>query len=54
MSALQQPRSSRWVEPRTYAKAQAMGQRPTPAVTDRNSQQAFERAVARELSGDCC
>ena len=42
---------SRWLKPESYARGQA-----PPAVErqGRFSQEAFERAVARELAGDCC
>ena len=42
---------SRWLKPESYARREA---RPTGERQGRFSQEAFERAVARELAGDCC
>jgi hypothetical protein len=44
-------RDQRWLSPQDYARVAVRG---TVTATGRNSQEAFERAVARELSGDCC
>ena len=41
---------SRWLKPESYARREA---RPAERQ-GRFSQEAFERAVARELAGDCC
>ena len=42
---------SRWLKPQSYARADAL---PAGERQSRFSQEAFERAVARELAGDCC
>ena len=42
---------SRWLKPESYARREAW---PAGERQGRFSQEAFERAVARELAGDCC
>ena len=43
-----------WARPAAYEQANGRGSKEHDVRPVRNSQEAFERAVARELLGDCC